>query len=90
MFVNKSAGAIEHRWMESDAIGELGKSLVDEVEADMSAPVLHARIFAIATGGLARKVQSDLRYLEFAAIGMPGHKGDAFAIQFADSKSIRV
>ena len=31
MFVNKSAGAIEHRGMESDAIGELRKSLVNEV-----------------------------------------------------------
>ena len=81
MSADKCARAPARR-MKADARGKLGKSLVDEVIADMHAVSLHARV-GRELPSLACKLQRGLRHLPFSAIGAAGNDRNALAIQFA-------
>src|ERR1035437_8785576 len=68
--------------MIADAGGELRKSLVNEIVADVHAASTHPRVLGSLQNALPGKVEGGLRHLRFGAVGVKGDFCDALAVEF--------
>src|SRR6201987_1193395 len=81
--VDEPSRTVQQRRMKIDSLGELGKSLINQVIAYVNSTLMHTRVFAIARCRVAREIKRDLGHLRFRAIGVSRDKCNAFAVQLA-------
>jgi hypothetical protein len=64
----------------------LGKSVANEVVANVCAAKVHARIGRFGFVALTGEMERSLRHLRFVTVGPAGNKRDALAIELARFK----